>query len=123
MAVNGNGRVTKLVKEYLSTRNERLSLDQQAGKLKVREDNILDELTALGVETGKYGEYNVVVAVSKVPRVTDWQGFYAWVKETNSFDCMFKRVTPSAINARLETGEYVPGVVLDDKVNYRFTLA
>jgi hypothetical protein len=116
-------KVTKLVKEYNDARNERLALDQASAKLKVREDAILDELTALGVTSGRYGPYMIDVGTKPMPRCTDWNGFHAWVQETGSFDCMHKRLTESALKARYESGEYVPGIVWDDKVTYKFNVA
>jgi hypothetical protein len=111
--------ITALVKEYNSVRNERLELDQQSAKLKVREDSILDSLTAAGVTSGKYGPYNVTVTTKAVPRCTDWTGFHAYIKETGNFDMLHKRLTESAVMARVSEGEYVPGIVTDTKTTYK----
>ena len=84
--------VTALVKEYNAVRNERRALDQASAKLKVREDSILDNLTAAKVPSGKYGPYQLTVTTKAVPRCTDWAGFHAYIKETGNFDMLHKRL-------------------------------
>lgn len=113
--------IERLVAEYQNTRNARLLLDEESKKMKVAEDGILDKLTAAGVESGKYGPYNVVVSRKSVPRCTDWPNFYAYVKQTNSFDMLHKRLTETAVMARIEAGEYVPGLAFDDKYTYKIS--
>jgi len=115
--------IAALIKEYNSTRNERLKLDEQSKKLKVREDSILDNLTAASVTSGKYGAYQAIVAKTKVARVTDWHNFHAYIKENDALDMLTKHITQSAIMARINEGELVPGVTTDDKTTYKFTLA
>lgn len=115
--------IAALVKEYNATRNERLKLTGEAAKLEQREKAILDNLTAAKITSGKYGAYNVTVSEKKVPRCTDWAGFHAYVRESGNLDMLHKRLTETAIMARLDAGEYVPGIVVDPKTTYSFTLA
>lgn len=109
--------------EYERTRNQRLALDQESAKLKVREDSILDNLTAAKVESGKYGKINLTVKTKSVPRCTDWPGFHAYILQTGNLDMLHKRLTESAVMARMDDGEYVPGIVKDEKTTYSVTLA
>ncbi len=113
---------TALIAEYTSIRNARLDLDEQSKKLKVKEDSILDQLGDM--KDGKYnfGPYNLAVSHKKVPRVTDWPGFHAYVLSTGNLDMLHKRVTESAVMSRLDAGEYVPGVVTDEKPVYKITV-
>ena len=115
--------VAAIVKEYNATRNERLKLDEASKKLKVKEDSFLDQLSAGNVGTGKYGAYQVTVETKKVARITDWNNFHAYIRDHNALDMLTKHVTQSAIMARVNEGELVPGVVTDDKTTYKFTVA
>jgi hypothetical protein len=115
--------VTATITLYTKTRNERLALDEQSKKLKVEEDNLLDLLTAAKVAPGDYGPYHLAIKTKKVPRCTDWPNFHAYLKATGNFDMLHKRLTETAVMARLDNGEYVPGVTTDDKVSYTITVA
>ena len=115
--------IGNLITEYHTKRNERLKLDQESAKLEVQEKTILDQLVKAGVTDGVYGPYYVERNEKKVARVTDWPGFYAYIKQTGNLDMLTKHLTQSAIMARLDNAEYVPGVVTDDKISYKFTVA
>lgn len=115
--------IEALAGEYVRTRNERLKMDQESAKLKVREDSILDSLNAAKVQSGTYGKLAIEASSKKVPRCTDWTGFHAYLKETGNLDMLHKRLTETAVMARLDNGEYVPGIVTDDKPSYKITLA
>lgn len=115
--------IAALISEYEKTRNERLEMDERSKKMKVREDAILDSLTAAKVVSGVYGSFHATVKTKKVPRCTDWPGFHAYLRETGNLDMLHKRLTETAVMARLLDGEYVPGIVQDDKIAYTFTIA
>jgi len=115
--------ITALIARYQTARNERLDLDEQSKKLKVEEDSILDQLTAAGVESGKYGPYKLTVKPKQTPRCTDWEGLWAYIKDTNSFELLHKRLTETAVMERLDAGEHLPGIVTDEKVTYKITAA
>lgn len=107
--------------EYTQTRNARLKLDNDSKKLKVKEDSLLDKLVAAKVPTGVYGSFVVAYEPKKAPRVTDWTGFHAYILQSGNIDMLTKHLTPTAILARIDEGEYVPGVVVDDKPTYKIT--
>lgn len=115
--------VANLIAEYNTKRNERLKLDQDSAKLEVQEKSILDQLVKSGVTNGVYGLYHVERSEKKVPRCTDWAGFHKYIQQTGNFDMLHKRLTETAIMARLDNAEYVPGIVTDDKITYKFSLA
>jgi hypothetical protein len=115
--------VEALALEYNRTRNERLKLDQESAKLKVREESILDSLTAAKVTSGTYGKVSIEVSTKKVPRCTDWTGFHAYLIQTGNLDMLHKRLTETAVMARVDNGEYVPGIVTDEKTSYKVGLA
>jgi hypothetical protein len=115
--------VKALVAQYQAARNERLKLDNDSKKLKVKEDSILDQLIAAKVVSGQYGPYLVEAQFKDVARVTDWSTFHAYILESGSIDMLERRPTQSAVNARFDEGEVVPGVVRDRKHSYKISAA
>jgi hypothetical protein len=52
----------------------------------------------------------VTVIKKEVPQVSDWAAFYKYVKRTNQFDLMQRRLTDAAIKERWADGKEIPGV-------------
>ena len=69
--------------------------------------NTLPKSEASGV-AGKL--CRVAVVDKEVPRIGDWSKFYEFVKESGQFDLLQRRLSDTAIAARWEEGEEVPGV-------------
>jgi hypothetical protein len=116
-----NEQIAAVLAELQATKNARTELDRQSAKLKVKEASLQDQLIALDADTGVYDHYMLVVDQKPVPRVTDWATFYAYLKQSGNLDMLTKHLTNSAINARIEAGEYVPGVVVDTKPTFKIT--
>lgn len=114
-------QVTALLKQKQEARNKRLALEEEAKKLKVVEDSVDDQLEAAKVESGTFGPYILTAKSKKAPRCTDWTGLYEHIKSTGEFDLLHKRLTETAVMARLNDGVYLPGIVLDDKWTYTIT--
>lgn len=100
---------------YYATRAKRLELNREAARLEVEEAKlkyqIFQEWDNLKAPQG----YKVVRGEDKVPFVEDWPAFLTWLRETNSVDCLQKRITESAVMARLQDGVSVPGVTIINK--------
>ena len=107
--------VLSLLAEFAALDKERLEFDRKAKKNKVRQDVISDLLLAMKIESGRYGEYDLEITSKQTPRVTDWPTFYDYLRQTGNLDMLTKHLTASAINARINDGEYVPAVVIDLK--------
>lgn len=96
-----------------STREERLlekhvvdALDEKEKRLKA---HIIDKLPA--TQRGVAGKVAKVLLTDKsVPRVTDWEAFYAWVKKKNRFDLLQRRLSEDEITKLWDAGIEVPGV-------------
>ena len=115
--------VKALVADYNKTRIERLKLDNESKKLKVKEDSLMDKLIAAKVVSGTYGPYLLTYEPKKAPRVTDWSLFYAYIQQENAFEMLHKRLTETAIMERVNAGEIVPGIVVDNKPAYKVSAA
>lgn len=92
----------------------RLELQHQVEALKALEselNNYFIENLPMTESTGIAGEYARIQLYRKlIPRVADWDKFYAYVKRTGSFDLMHKRVSDAAVKERWEAKKDVPGV-------------
>lgn len=95
-------------------RLQRLNHQKVVDELQAREtllrNHLIENLPkseASGV-SGKAARASVVVKVQ--PRVEDWDKFYAYVKKTNAFELLQKRVSNAAVEERWEHKKEVPGV-------------
>lgn len=52
----------------------------------------------------------VTVVTKEVPQIEDWEAFYKYVKKTNNFDLMQRRLADDAIKERWAAGKEIPGV-------------
>jgi hypothetical protein len=116
--------IKDILASYAAARNERLELDKQSALLAEQEKSLLDMLTAAGATDGYYGPYKLAVTTKRVPRVPPegWPLFHRWILENAALDCVQKRLTDSAVMARVNAGEIVPGVLVDDKVTYKVSV-
>lgn len=110
--------IETILSQLASKRRERLTLQEKANKLEQEEKNLQAELDALGAAEGQYGSYYLRVKAKQVPRAVDWNAFYKYVHDNNAFDMLHKRLTETAIMARVREGEIIPGIVTDDKKTY-----
>lgn len=69
--------------------------------------NSLPKSEASGV-AGKLAR--VTIVTKEVPQVNDWDSFYKYVKKTDSFDLVQRRLADTAIKERWQEGKEVPGV-------------
>jgi hypothetical protein len=96
------------------TREKRLLLDKEVTELKSQETQLktylIDNLPK-SEATGVAGRVARATIVTKdEPTVEDWDQFRAYVKKHNAWDLLQKRVGVTAVKARWEEGEEIPGV-------------
>jgi len=95
-------------------RNKRLSEQKKVDEIQAEESalkNYIIENLPKSEASGIAGKLARVTIVTKhIPQVQDWDAFYKYVKRTNSFDLMQRRLTESAIKERWELGKEIPGV-------------
>lgn len=97
-----------------TTREERLQLQRAVDKLQERETALKEFFIATlpkNEATGIAGRVAVVqLSTSPVPVVEDWDKFYAFVKKTNAFQFLQRRVSDSAVKDFWDNKKQVPGV-------------
>jgi hypothetical protein len=103
------------IAQYYSIRKERLELNKQAAMLEVEEAKLKRDIIRGWDTLSKPEGFVVDLTTINVPFVEDWPAFIQWVRETNSVDCFQKRITESAVKARLDDGKAVPGVIIVPK--------
>lgn len=105
---------------YNSLRADRLAKEKEAAQLQEQEnfvkgyliDNIpKSEATGIAGKTCR-----VAVVKKKVPKVADWDKFYAHIKKTGDFSLLNRAVNKTAVEERWEAKKVVPGVEAFDTV-------
>jgi len=103
-----------LVDSYISIRAQRLAKDKEAAAMKESEDDLYQviiskmragDMTAIGGANGL-----VKLNRSIEPVATDWRALYDYIKATDSFEFLHKRITTTAIKEHWNEGEKIPGV-------------
>jgi hypothetical protein len=97
-----------------TTQQKRYEVQKLVDELKAQEtqlkDKIINELPkseASGV-TGKLAR--VTVVCKEQPRIDDQDKLFAFVKKTNRFDLLQKRLSDAAIRDMWDEGKEIPGV-------------
>lgn len=106
--------VAKLADDWWSARAKRLASKKKTDALEEIERALKGKLTA-ALEQEKItsiGGKKVLVTLKDVkkPAVGDWSKLYDYIRETDSFDLLQKRLLESAVAARWEEDQEVPGV-------------
>jgi hypothetical protein len=113
--------IETILSQIASKTVERLKIQKQADKLEEEAKALTAKLDSLGVVTGTYGRFEVERKSKPVPRTEDWTKVWAYIRENNAFDLLHKRLTETAVMARFNANEPIPGIVTDDKVTYKIT--
>lgn len=106
----------ELVAEYAVTRESRRQLQTSADRLEQREKDILYQLTKTATPGHELqldgGGYRMNLSPKRVLTVNNWPVLLDYIRDTQSLDIFQKRVTESAVYARIDNGADVPGVEL-----------
>ncbi len=90
-----------LIDKVIDLRAKRLALEKSVDKLKSEEASIKDKIVSgllkQGLEraTGKKGTLSYKTVA--VGHVNDWDAFYKYVKRTNSFELLERRIAQSVL--------------------------
>lgn len=76
------------------------------------EQLLLTHMRETGVESFSTGAGTAYRTESLIPQGSDWSAFYAWVKENDAFDFIFKRIKADAVRDYMDQheGQVPPGV-------------
>ena len=103
----------KLVKTFVKIRDARSVLKAEwevkdrelKDKLDRLEQFMLSTMSDSGIESFKTSAGTAYRTTSLVPTGSDWTAFYAWVKENNAFDFIFRRIKADAVTDYMDQND------------------
>lgn len=117
---------TPSASEILAVRKKRLSLQREADLLEQEEKGLMNllinHMNTHGIELFRDGEDEVALIVTEEPVVTDWPKLLDYIVDQGAVDLLQKRVTASAIKARWNDDQSVPGVQQIKKQSLKFNV-
>lgn len=94
-------------------REERLLKTKEVKNLKFREEQLRNHIYATFGEDGLTGARGIIASCSigeeLRPVVGDWEQVYAYVRDTNHFELLEKRMARIAYRERYDNGIIIPG--------------
>lgn len=99
---------------YRALYDERAELNAQAKELSRQMEelapSLLQQLDDLGIDSAKGKCASVRIEEKTLPVVEDWDQFYQYIAETDSWFLLERRATSKAYQELVAAGESVPGV-------------
>jgi hypothetical protein len=96
------------------TRQNRLAIQKVVEELEKRESQLKEKIIAelpVSQATGIAGAVARATIVPKtIPRAIDWAEIFKYIKKTDAFDLVQRRLSDGAVNERWEHGVEIPGV-------------
>jgi hypothetical protein len=105
-----------------TTREARLAKQREADKLEALEKALKKHFVEnlAKSSSGVAGRIALTrIILNPIPVVENWDSFYAFVRRTNSFDLLQRRLAETAVKERLDAKKKLPGVTIfqDKKVS------
>jgi hypothetical protein len=87
--------------------------DELAEVIRTKENAVMAELEAQGLDKAAGRKARVGISESVVPQVEDWDQFYAFIRRNNAFELLERRAAAGAYreHAASRRDKTVPGVV------------
>ena len=108
-------------------RAKRLAGQKEVDKVKAEEamyeEHILNNFTKTDLRGAKGDIATAAVKSQLVYNIEDWDSYIDWVEKEDARDCLQKRLSQTAIAARFDNGEVVPGVTAFTRVTLSLTKA
>ena len=106
-------------------RAARLEVEEQVEEMRKKEaalkEHIFTLLAAQDLESATGEWATVSLSHLTVPKVTDWDKFYAYIQKEGAFDLLERRPAKGAYKERLEAKVAVPGVEPMEVTNLNIT--
>ena len=107
-------KLGELIDKLYQKRTERLALSKQVDAFKAEESDlrrlIIQRLQDVGLYSGRGSLATASITTDDQASVKDWEVFENYILEHKSFDLLQRRVSITAVRARWENSEVVPGV-------------
>ncbi len=107
-------RIDKLfnLREKIDELNEQLS--ELKSSARVQEGKLMRDLQKQEISSGKGKRALVSISIRKAVRLKDRKKIDQYVKKNNAFDLFQNRLNSKAVMDRLEEGEEIPGISIDE---------
>ena len=106
----------EIIDRLYATRASRLDLMKLADELKATEtqlkEEILNLLENIGLEKASGKIATVGIRRNEIPLVTEWEEIHQFIKTTDRFDLLQKRLSAPAWRELYQGGILVPGTVM-----------
>jgi len=106
--------IAKLADDWWTARKNRLVAKHEMDELEKIErglkSKLIDTLKAAAISSIGGKQVKAELKLKKRPAVENWSELYAHIKKTGDFDLLQKRLTDSAVEARWEDKQDIPGV-------------
>jgi len=118
------------IEAILSVRKRRLSLQREADLLEQEEKGLTNDLIErmnheMMAPVYREGENEAMLITTEEPMIAPnggWPLVLDYIRENDAMDILQKRITPSAVKARWEAGEAIPGVEKVRKYALKFNV-
>jgi predicted nuclease with TOPRIM domain len=104
----------RAIDEYVELRAARIDQQHKVEEMQKEEtqlkERIESTLKANGLTTGGGVHYRATIVEEQKPTVESWPLLYDYIKRTNSFDLLQRRLTENAVKLRWEDQTTIPGV-------------
>lgn len=105
-------------------RQKRLDLDKIAAAAKEEETRLVDHIIATlpkGDEGAVGARYRVTRNNKNIPQIENFEEFTKYVSKTKSWDMLQRRLSDTAVMARIDAGKTVPGIKMFTAVKLSLT--
>jgi hypothetical protein len=106
-------------------RAERLKLQRQVDEIKLKEtlekESIREELGTMGLAKASGSLCTAGLTCKTVGIVENWDQVYDFIKDTDAFDLMQRRLSNDAWKARLDSGILIPGTYANEQWDLSLT--
>lgn len=107
-------KLGEIIDKLYQKRSERLALSKQVDALKAEEADlrrlVIQRLQDVGLDSGRGTLATASITQDDQASVKDWSALENYILEHKSFDLLQRRVSVTAVRARWENEEVVPGV-------------
>lgn len=114
-----------LVEKYIQLRDKKKIIQDGVKEKLAKIDSVLEKIeglllatfTEMGVESIKSPAGTAYTSRRSSATVADWDASFGWIRETENWSMLERRVNKSAVEAyKTETGELPPGVAWNEEI-------
>ena len=106
--------LTALIDNYCELRDTRLAAQREVDQIARQEteakQTLIKALQSQELSAAASAKYLVKYKLEDKPIASNWDDIYRYIQDTGSFDLLQRRLLESAVKARWEDDEELPGI-------------